>query len=61
MTMVTALRMTRITKPEKEEIVREKFKDTDINITKDGKNTLEQELDQDLTCLNMSMKKWVDG
>ena len=26
-----------ITKPEKEEIVREKFKDTDINITKEGK------------------------
>ena len=29
-----------ITKPEKEEIVREKFKDTDINITKEGKKHL---------------------
>ena len=36
-----------ITKPEKEEIVREKF--TDINITKEGENTLEQWFDQDLT------------
>ena len=48
-------------KQEKEEIVMEKLKDTDINITQEGKKHLGAVVGSSLTCLNMSMKKWMDG
>ena len=47
-----------IAQPKKEGIVREKFKLTDINITKEGKNTLEKWLDQEY--VNEKMDGWVN-
>ena len=49
-----------ITKPEKEEIVREKFKDTDINITKEGKKHLVAVVGS-RSYLSEYVKKWMDG
>ena len=47
-----------ITKPKKGGTVREKFKLTDMNITKEGKSTLEKWLDQEY--VNEKVDGWVN-